>query len=110
MITDSYKYLKITLFYNEHVKHAADELYNKALKAMLSLREKTFKFLSISYKTKLKTIGYLIRPIVTYGSEVWIADYNINLNNIDLLPPEKLQHKFCKSVFGINRNSSNLAS
>ena len=40
----------------------------------------------------------------------WIADYSINLNNVDLLRPEKLHHTFCKSVLGINRNSSNLAS
>ena len=41
-----------------------------------------------------------------YGSEVWSADYSINLNNIDPLPKEKLYHKFCKSVLGINRNLS----
>ena len=30
-ITDNYKYLGITLFYNENLKHAEDDLYNKVL-------------------------------------------------------------------------------
>ena len=39
-ITDSYKYLGIALFYTGNLKHAANDLYNKALKAMFSLRKK----------------------------------------------------------------------
>ena len=55
-ITDNYKYLGITLFYNGNLKHAADDLYNKALKAMLPFTKKAFKFLSVSSRTKLKII------------------------------------------------------
>ena len=43
-VTDTYKYLVITLFYDGNLKHAADDLYNKALKAMFSLKKKAFKF------------------------------------------------------------------
>ena len=109
-ITVSYKYLGITLFYNGNLKHAADDLYNKALKAMFSLRKKLSNFSQFPPELSSKLFDSLIRPIVTYGSEIWIVDYLINLNNVDLLPPEKLLHKFCKSVLCINRNSSNLAS
>ena len=87
-----------------------NEIVNKALKAMFSLKKKLSNFSQFPTKLSSKLFDSLIRPIVTYGSEVWLADYIINLNNIDLLPTEKLQHKFCKSVLGITRNSSNLAS
>ena len=77
---------------------------------MFSLRTKFSNFSQFPSELSSKLFDSLIRPVVTYGSEIWIADYSINLNNVDLLPPEKLHHKFCKSVLCINRNSSNLAS
>lgn len=109
-IVDQYKYLGVSFFYNGNLKHAADDLYNKGLKAMFSLRKKVSNFSQFPLELSSKLFDSLLRPIITYGSEVWIADYSINLKNIDLLPPEKLHHKFCKAVLGINRYSSNLAS
>ena len=47
--------------------------------------------------------------MITYGSEVWISDYKINLTSIDQLHIEKLQHKMLKLVLGVNRYTSNLA-
>ena len=35
-----YKYLGVTFFYNGNLKHAADYLYNKGLKAMFLLKRK----------------------------------------------------------------------
>ena len=93
-ITDSYKYLGITLFYNGNLKHAADDLYNIALKAMFSLRKKLSNFSQYPPELSSKLFDSFIRPVVTYESEIWIADYSINLNNVDLLPPEKLHHIF----------------
>ena len=43
-ITDEYKYLDVTFFYNGNLKHAADDLYNKGLKAMISLKRKLSDF------------------------------------------------------------------
>jgi hypothetical protein len=51
--------------------------YNKALKAFFSVKSKK--------KTCLKLFDSLLKPILTYGSEIWLSDYNINLNNFDHL-------------------------
>ena len=56
----------------------------------------------------MKLFDALIKPIITYGSDVWISDYKINLSDIDQLPTEKLQHKMLKQVLGVNRYTSNL--
>ena len=89
-------------YFNGNLKHAADDLYNKALKAFFSVKSKK--------KTCLKLFDSLLKPILTYGSEIWLSDYNINLNNFDNLPIEKLQHKMLKCILGVKRQSSNMAS
>jgi hypothetical protein len=61
-------------------------------------------------KTCLKLFDSLSKPILTYGSEIWLSDYNINLNNFDNLPIEKLQHKMLKCILGVKRQSSNMVS
>ena len=37
---------------------------------------------------KLKLFDTLIRPILTYGSEVWITDYSVKDKTLDNLPFE----------------------
>ena len=61
-------------------------------------------------KSCLKLFDSLLKHILTYGSEIWLSDYNINLNNFDNLPIEKLQHKMLKCILGVKRQSSNMAS
>ena len=89
---------------------AANDLYQKALKAMFALKARFSNFGDIPVDLSFKLYDALIRPITTYGSEIWIADFNVNLSNFDTIPAEKLQHKFCKLVLGINKRASNLAS
>ena len=62
--------------------------------------------MTIQYQELFDT---LIKTIITYGSEIWISDYKINLSGVDNLPIEKLQHKMPKQVLGVNRYTSNLA-
>ena len=52
----------------------------------------------------------LIRPILTYCSEIWICDFNVKESVLDKLPFEKLPYKFCKYLLGVHRRSSNFAS
>jgi hypothetical protein len=85
-------------YFNGNLKHAADDLYNKALKAFFSVKSKK--------KTCLKLFDSLLKPILTYGSEIWLSDYNINLNNFDNIPIEKLQHT-CKMLKCIYLGSKN---
>ena len=61
-------------------------------------------------KICLKLFDSLLKPILTYGSEIWLSDYSINLNNFDNLLIEKLQHKMLKCILGVKRQSSNMAS
>jgi hypothetical protein len=46
---------------------------------------------------KLKLFDMLIRPICTYGSEIWISDFTLKDFCIDKLPFEKIHNKFCKN-------------
>lgn len=66
-------------------------------------------FNSIDHKLKSKLFDTLIKPISTYGSEIWISDYNIKDSNIDKLPFEKIHNKFCKNILGVHKRSSNMA-
>ena len=99
-IVEKYKYLGIIFYFNGNLKHAADDLYNKGLKAFFSLWRKFSNFSELPSDISIKLYDALIKPIITYGSEVWIYDYKINLSNLDQLPTEKLQHKMLKQVLG----------
>ena len=109
-IVDKYKYLGIVLFYYGNLKHAAEHMYQKRLKAIFSLKSKILDYDSISKTLKLKLFDTLIRPILTYGAEVWICDYNIREKTLDTLPFEKIQNRFCKYLLGVHKKASNLAS
>ena len=109
-IVERYNYLDIVFYFNGNLKHVADDLYNKALKAFFSVKGKFNNFQEVPLKICLKLFDSLLKPILTYGSEIWLSDYNINLNNFDNLPIEKLQHKMFKCIPGVKRQSSNMAS
>ena len=66
---------------------------------MFSLRKRLSNFSQFPPDLSSKLFDSLIRPIVTYGNE--IADYSINLNNVDLLPPEKLHHKSLRKLLRV---------
>ncbi|VDI49051.1 Hypothetical predicted protein [Mytilus galloprovincialis] len=66
--------------------------------------------------TRLKSVekwvrlfNSLISPIMTYGSEIWISDFNINLDTADKLPFEKVQNMIMKNILGVHGKASNLA-
>ena len=51
---EKYKYLGVILSYNGNLKHAAEHMYNKGLKAVFSLKSKILDFEFSSIKLKLK--------------------------------------------------------
>jgi hypothetical protein len=63
----------------------------------------------LSVKTLLKLYAALGEPIILYGSEIWISDFNININNCDQLPFEKTQHLIFKDILGVQKKASNVA-
>ena len=56
----------------------------------------------INNKLLLKLFDCLIRPIVNYGSEIWICGFNIKESVLEKLPFEKLHNKFCKYLLGVH--------
>ena len=52
----------------------------------------------------------MILPILTYGSEVQLADYNLNFDKLDRFPFEKKQNMiFFLNILGVHNKASNLA-
>ena len=56
---------------------------------------------------QIKLLDTLIRPILAYGAELWICDYNCKENKLDCLPFEKLHNKFCDMTRGVHKMPSN---
>ena len=44
----------------------------------------------------------MITPILTYGSEIWIADHKINIENLHNLSFEKTQNMIMKQILGVH--------
>jgi hypothetical protein len=104
-----YKYLGIIFTYNGKLKYAAEQLADRARKAFYAIKHSLPFYEKLSVKTLLKLYSTLIEPIILYGSEIWIADFNININNCDQLPFEKIQHLIFKDILGVQKKASNLA-
>ena len=95
--------------YNGNLKFAAEQLCNKGLKADLAVLD--FDFLDM--KLKLKLFDSLIRPIISYASEIWISNFIQKELKSENLPFEKIHNRFCKYlhfVLGVHKKSSNFAS
>ena len=104
---DKYKYLDFNILFIGNLKHPASVLFDRSLKGLIALRSKLNNFEDIPIRIQLKLFDTLIKPIAIYGAEVWISDFNAN--KPDILPFEKLQNKFRKSVLGVHKNASNFA-
>ena len=107
---DEYKYLGIILSYNGNLKHAAKYLYDKSLKAIFALKSKILDYKAITPKLQMKLFDSLIKPILTYGSEIWISDFKLNDKTDDKLPFEKIHNRFCKYTLSVHKKSSNFAA
>ena len=55
-IVERYKYLGIVFYFNGNLKHAVDDLYNKALKAFFSVKSKFNNFQEVPLKTCLNSL------------------------------------------------------
>jgi hypothetical protein len=63
---------------------------------------------NLSVKNWLNLYDSIISPIMTYGSEIWISDFIIKLDNIHVLPFEKAQTMMLKNILGVHGKTSNL--
>lgn len=51
----------------------------------------------------------MIEPIITYGSEIWIIDYNLDIKSSECFPFEKFQNHIIKDILGVHKKALHLA-
>jgi hypothetical protein len=113
-----YTYLGIVMSSNGSFTSAISTLSQKAMKAMFKLRGSLYQT-NTTPQTSLSLYDTLIRPIATYGCEVWGAFmkpvpklFDIDCKMYKLFDEpvyEKLELKFMKSILGVNKRSVNAA-
>ena len=115
----SYKYLGIHFSVSGSFALAQSELYNKALKALYKLK-RNFLCLNPGVRSSLNVFDHTIKPILMYCSEIWgpinqlssrfLRKPSITVDEIfSKLLCNNLHIKFCKSILGVHRKSSNFA-
>ena len=108
-IVQEYTYLGITISSSENLTVAQKVLAEKALNAIFKIR-KHIDFSRLPLRSARQIFETAIKPILTYGSEVWGAYVKQDFEKWDKTPIEKTHLRFCKMFLGLNRRASNHAS
>ena len=112
-----YRYLGVMFNASGSFSDAKEELYKRGLKALFKMY-KCFEGHKPKIKTLLHVFDHPVKPILTYGSEVWgtfdpqkLLDKGDNYFSklCNDLKAEKAHMKFCKFSLGVGKRSSNLA-
>ena len=101
-LVKDYKHLGLTVTCNGKRNYAAEILVQKARKAFFGLKANIPSSDSLSVQQWLKLYNSMITPILTYGSEIWIADHKINIENLHNLSFEKTQNMIMKQILGVH--------
>ena len=122
---NTYKFLGCVISCNGSLTSCSLDLAHKAKKVLFSIRSYTSEFGYIPIKIACKLFESLVKPILTYNSEVcymesYIQLYRANLRakknntNVDMLsfldknPLEKVQLNFIKHTLGTKKTSTNV--
>ena len=100
-ITKSYCYLGKKLTSNGKFTIGLQQLAEKALHALQSIRNQ-LDFHLVYPKFTIKIFDNIISPILFYNSEVWGAYLNSDFNKWDKSPVEKAHLRYFKIVLGVN--------
>ena len=112
-----YKYLGLMLNNSGSFTSTIDNLSNRAMKAIFKVK-KVINGTNIAVKSAVHLFDTLVKPIMTYGCEVWgpyiTSDkmFEINAKNYESFHTfkfEKTNLRFCKSILGVHRKASNAA-
>ena len=95
-VVSDFLYLGMRLNYNNRMKVAQKDIYDRASRAMFSLLKKCKKK-NLPVDVTLDMFDKIIVPILTYGCEVW------GLENIDIV--NRLQLKFLKIILRLRRST-----
>ena len=115
--TNSYKYLGILFSASGTFTPAKKQLYDKAVKALYSLKRNILS-LNPSIYTSLHIFDHTIKPILLYSSEIWTCSLSKKATIHDFFDfskisktfhSEKLHIHFCKYILGVHKKSSNFA-
>ena len=114
----TYTYLGIQFNSSGCFTSVENELKAKAIKASFKLQTTLNSFTNQNYEIHLKLFDSLIRPIATYGCEVWyptrykkiFENADNSLKNIDKIPCELLHNAFCKRLLGVYKSCNNTLS
>ena len=105
-IVQSYKYLGVTFQRNGDFNDCVKDLYNKSIKAMFKLM-KTFKCHRPDFNTCIHLFDHLIKPILTYGAEIWgpttLKGKGIDFKKFIQSLFEKCHQKFLRYALGVNK-------
>ena len=111
-----YKYLGVEVHSNGDLLAASKNLCARGWKAVFKMQS-AFKGLDVNPLMRIRLFNILVRPIITYGSEVWGAFTNLSSSKsleqfwqrLSKLPVENFQLKFCKGVLSLHSKTSNAA-
>jgi hypothetical protein len=111
MVT-SYKYLGMTIGSSGSFTQGIRELAQKGRKAWYALRSGISIVELNNPCIFLKLFHSMVKPILTYGSEVWSQQYTFvnGLHIGDRCEFERVLNQVCKQILGVGKLTSNLAS
>jgi len=111
--TDGYTYLGIHFHKTGSLRPAVNNLKDKAQKAWFSTRKTLSGNNFHSAPLMLKVFDTVVRPIATYGAEVWCQDFCSSLKfdsaEVEKSPFEQIHNKACKNILGVRSNGSGKA-
>lgn len=125
--TKEYNFLGNVIDFKGSFKKATQELSKKGLKVLFSLKNRFMNFNSIPVNLSCKLFDILIRPILTYNSEIWFMDDYFSISRAisrseqsgsvcdtlsleDKFCYEKIHNKFCKYILGLKKIACNISA
>ncbi len=110
-----YKYLGVLIRNTGSFAMAQEQLSQKAIKAMFAIKQSLFQSNIFDPNSMLKCFDSMVRPIMTYGCEIWglscterTKDRLLSVKSA-LFPCENIELRMLKQILGVHRKTSNSA-
>ncbi len=111
-----YKYLGLMFHENGSLSEAQNILFKKGLKAYYSMSYMLHSAKRTNVSSYITAFEALVKPIITYGCEVWGIESleckttnNLLSGQKILIPAEKLEMKFLKFLLCVPKGTCNIA-
>jgi len=109
----TYKYLGIHFSSTGSFVFADKVLSNKGLRVAYTVK-KVLSEANAKPELGLQLFDQVVKPILTYGSEIWAVNYINKLSDFysyfEKLNIEKTNLNFCRYILGVNNKSSKIAT